>query len=160
VTVSGQPVELVVFIGLQGSGKTSCYRRCFAATHEHISKDNWPNARHRQRRQLRLIDEALAAGRSVVVDNTNPRPEDRRPLVAAARAHDAVARAVWFPASVRECIGRNRRRQGRARVPEVVILATARRLRPPSTEEGFDRVQIARMTADGAFELHESRARA
>ena len=95
----------------------------------------------------------------VVVDNTNPRPDDRRPLVAAARAHDAVARAVWFPASVRECIGRNRRRQGRARVPEVAILATARRLRPPSTEEGFDRVQIARMTADGPFELHESRAR-
>lgn len=160
MTVPRQPVELVVLVGLQGSGKTTCYRSCFAATHEHISKDNWPNARHRQRRQLRLIDEALAAGRPVVVDNTNPRPEDRQPLVAAARAHDATVRAVWFPASVRECIARNRRRQGRARVPEVVILATARRLRPPSPEEGFDRVQVARMTTDGAFELHESRARA
>lgn len=63
-------------------------------------QDAWPNARHRQRRQLRLIDEALAAGRSVVVDNTNPAPEDRRPLVAAARARGAAA--VWFPASVGE----------------------------------------------------------
>jgi predicted kinase len=145
--------ELVVFVGLQGSGKTTCYRRRFAATHEHVSKDAWPNARHRQRRQMRLIGEALAAGRSVVVDNTNPTPEDRRPLVEAARARGATAVAVYFPASVADCLARNQRRQGRARVPDLAVLATARRLRPPSTREGFDRVHLARMTPDGTFEL-------
>lgn len=143
-----------MFVGLQASGKSTCYRCCFAATHDHISKDAWPNARHRQRRQLRLIDEALAAGRSVVVDNTSPASEDRRPLVAAARARGAAAVAVWFPASVRECLARNQRRQGRARVPEAAIFRTAKRLRPPSTQEGFERVLVARMTADGTFELH------
>jgi predicted kinase len=154
--MSRNGLELVVFVGLQGAGKTTCYRCCFAGTHEHISKDAWPNARHRQRRQLRLIDQALGAGRSVVVDNTNPAPEDRLPLVAAARTHDAVAVAVWFPASVGECLARNLRRQGRARVPEVAIFSTARRLRPPSAQEGFDRVQIARMTAAHTFDLEES----
>jgi predicted kinase len=154
--MSRSGLELVVFVGLQGAGKTTCYRCCFARTHEHTSKDAWPNARHRQRRQLRLIDQALGAGRSVVVDNTNPALEDRLPLVAAARTHDAVAVAVWFPVSVGECLARNLRRQGRARVPEVAIFSTARRLRPPSTQEGFDRVQIARMTAARTFELEES----
>jgi predicted kinase len=149
-------LELVVFVGLQGAGKTTCYRCCFAGTHEHVSKDSWPNARHRQRRQLRLIDQALGAGRSAVVDNTNPALEDRLPLVAAARTHDAVAVAVWLPASVGECLARNLRRQGRARVPEVAIFSTARRLRPPSIQEGFDRVQIARMTVAHTFELEES----
>ena len=104
--VKANELEAVVFVGLQASGKSSCYRCCFAATHDHISKDAW----HRQRRQLRLIDEALAAGRSVVVDNTNPAPEDRRPLVAAIRARGAAAVAVWFPASVGEYLARNRRR--------------------------------------------------
>jgi hypothetical protein len=33
-------VELVIFIGLQASGKTSFYRACFAATHAHVSRDN------------------------------------------------------------------------------------------------------------------------
>jgi hypothetical protein len=42
-------LELVVFVGLQAAGKTTCYRCCFAGTHEHISKDTWPNARHRLR---------------------------------------------------------------------------------------------------------------
>lgn len=151
-------LELVVFVGLPASGKSTCYRRCFAATHEHISKDAWPNARHRQRRQLRLINEALAAGRSVVVDNTNPAPEDRAPLVAAARARGAAAVAVWFPASVSACLARNQHRQGRAQVPEVAILATAKRLHPPSTGEGFDRLRVARMSADGSFQLHDAAA--
>ena len=128
MTASG--LEVVVFVGLQASGKSTCYRCCFAATHDHISKDAWPNARHRQRRQLQLIDEALAAGRSVVVDNTNPAP-------------------------VRDCLVRNNRREGRARVPDVAIFATAKRLRLPSTQEGFDRLRIARMTPDGTFELDE-----
>ena len=75
--MSRSGLELVVFVGLQGAGKTTCYRCCFARTHEHISKDAWPNARHRQRRQLRLIDQALGADRSVVVDNTNPAPQAR-----------------------------------------------------------------------------------
>jgi predicted alpha/beta-fold hydrolase len=40
----------------------------------------------------------------------------------------------------------------------VAILATAKRLRPPSTEEGFGRVRVARMTTDGSFQLHDPAA--
>ena len=40
--------------------------------------------------------------------------------------------------------------------PEVASFSTARRLRPPSIQEGFYRVQIARMTAARTFELEES----
>ena len=65
-------VELVILTGLQAAGKTTFYRERFAATHVHISKDAWPNARRKERRQQRLVEEHLRAGRSVVVDNTNP----------------------------------------------------------------------------------------
>lgn len=75
-------MELVVFVGLQASGKSTFFRERFAATHEHVSKDLFRNNRNRDRRQRQLIEAALAAGSPVVVDNTNPTPEDRRPLEA------------------------------------------------------------------------------
>jgi len=53
--------ELVVFTGLQGSGKTSFYRERFATTHVHISKDAWPNARKKEERQRRLLDQHLGS---------------------------------------------------------------------------------------------------
>ena len=74
-------MELVVFVGLQASGKSTFFRERFAETHEHVSKDLFPKNRNKNRRQEHLLRAALSAGRSMVVDNTNPTPEDRRPLV-------------------------------------------------------------------------------
>lgn len=143
-------LELVVLVGLQASGKTLFTRRHLSA-YTHISKDHWPNARHKATRQARVIDEALAAGQSVAVDNTNPTPEDRRPLLQAARAHHAIPIALVFHASVRQCLARNAHRQGRAKVPNVAIFATAKRLRPPTSEEGFLRLYQVRLDPDGSF---------
>jgi hypothetical protein len=69
-------LELAILIGLQGSGKTTFCRRMLADTHVVVSKDAFRKARHRQRRQMRLVDEALAARRCVVADNTNPSPRE------------------------------------------------------------------------------------
>ena len=69
--------ELVIFVGLQGSGKSTYYREHFAATHEHVSKDLMKNARDREAKQQLVVEKALAEGRSVVVDNTNPDPAVR-----------------------------------------------------------------------------------
>jgi predicted kinase len=38
---------------------------------------------------MRLIEEALTEGRSVVVDNTNPTVEDRAPIIALTRRYGA-----------------------------------------------------------------------
>jgi predicted kinase len=149
-------LQLMVLVGLQASGKTLFTQRHLSA-YVHISKDHWPNARHKAVRQARVIDEALASGRSVAVDNTNPTPEDRRSLLEAARAHDADATALVFRATVRECLARNAGRRGRARVPEVAIFATAKRLRPPTREEGFSRCYEVRLEPNGTFVIRGSR---
>ncbi len=145
--------QCVVFVGLQASGKTSFYRHRFASTHEHVSKDNLPNARNRDARQAALVDRALAEGRSVVVDNTNPTPADRRPLISLAHARGARAVAYYFDSTRRAALGRNRGREGKARVPDVAILATAKRLVPPSAAEGFDEIFTVRIVEDGTFEV-------
>jgi predicted kinase len=136
--------ELVVLVGLQGSGKSTWVGEHLAATHAVVSKDHWPHARRREARQRRVVAELLAAGRSVVVDNTNPGPQERAPLVAAARAAGVRVRAVWLDTPEEIASARNERRSGRARVPLVGLLATRARFVPPSTAEGFDRVDVVR----------------
>ena len=103
-------MELVIFVGLQASGKSTFFRERFAATHELVSKDLFRNNKNRNRRQEELIVAALSAGSPVVVDNTNPTPEDRRVLIELGREHGARMTGYYFETTVRECVGRNRRR--------------------------------------------------
>jgi predicted kinase len=135
-------VELVVFVGVQASGKSSYYHAHFAATHVHVSKDLMKNARDRDVRQMEMIAGALAAGRSVVVDNTNPNPSARAPLIAIGRRFGANVVACYFEAIVKDAVVRNRLREGKARVPDVAIFVTAKKLVPPTLAEGFDEVRV------------------
>ncbi|MDA8370333.1 MAG: ATP-binding protein [Nocardiopsaceae bacterium] len=144
-------MAVAVLIGLQASGKTTFYRRLLADTHEHVSKDAFPNARRRQRRQMRMVDDALAAGRNVAVDNTNPAPEEWRPVIDAAREHGARVIGYWFPPDLAGSLERNAARQGRARVPDVGVYATLQRLRRPRRTDGFDRVYTVRFGGSGEF---------
>ncbi len=140
--MDGTQQELVVLVGLQGAGKTTWVAEHLAGTHVVVSKDHWPNARRREARQQRLVDQLLADRESVVVDNTNPAPGDRAPLIAAARRAGVPVRAVWLDTPLPVCLERNRAREGRARVPLVGMLSTRRRLVPPDQAEGFDRVDV------------------
>lgn len=140
--------ELVIFTGLQASGKTSFYRERFAATHAHVSKDLWPNGRKKEDRQRQLITEHLRAGRSVVVDNTNPAIADRQPLIAIGHDHGARVVSYAFVTDIGDAITRNAGRQGRACVPVVAICAVAKRLVLPSASEGFDQRFEVRLVND------------
>lgn len=143
-----QAPELIIFVGVQAAGKTTYHHEHFAATHVHISKDLMPASRNREQRQRQEIAEALDAGRSVVVDNTNATLYDRAPLIALGRAHRARVIAYYFEAPVRMAVARNQKREGKARVPNVAIFATQKRLVPPSIEEGFDEVVVVRPSAE------------
>jgi predicted kinase len=147
-------LELVIFIGLQASGKSTFFRGRFAATHELISKDLFPNNRNRNRRQEELIEAALSAERPVVVDNTNSTVEDRRTLVRQGRELGAKIVGYYFESTARECIERNRLRAGKAKVPDVAIYATAKKLVPPSYSECFDELFRVRLTGF-SFEIRQ-----
>jgi predicted kinase len=150
-------LELVIFIGLQASGKTSFYRARLAQTHAHISKDLLRNNRRRERRQQELIRAALSEGRSVVVDNTNPTRDDRAALIAIAREFGARVVGYYFASGVQECLERNRGRSGRELVPEVAIYSTVKRLERPASSEGFDGLYFVRPQAGGGFDVQEWR---
>jgi predicted kinase len=143
----------VIFVGLPASGKTTFYTQRFADTHVHISKDLWPASSNKESRQVRELRAALGAGRSVVVDNTNALAADRRAIVRIAREFGARLIGYHFAATPREAVGRNRGREGRARVPDVAIFATAKRMTPPTLDEGFDELHAVSILADGRFDV-------
>jgi len=148
--MSSALVECVILIGLPGAGKSSLYREKFASTHVHVSKDLWPNATKREERQREMIEEALGAGRSVVIDNTNPTIAERAALIRLARVHGARVIGYFFDVNTRTAVARNAERTGRGKVPNVAIFTAAKRLQRPSLAEGFDQL-FSRRNREGSF---------
>jgi predicted kinase len=142
-------------VGLPGAGKSSLYREKFAGTHVPVSKDQWPNATKREDRQRKLVDEALASGQSVVVDNTNPTIAERAALIRIARAHGARVIGYFFDVNTRTAVARNAERTGRGKVPNVAIFTAAKRLQRPSLAEDFDQLFGVTINKDRKLEINE-----
>ncbi len=129
-------MEVVIFIGLQASGKSTFYRTHFASTHVLVSVDLLRNKHRPRRTQMRLIGESLKEGRSVVVDNTNPAVEGRAEIIGLAKTHGATVIGCYFDSPFADCLARNNGRSGTARVPDVAIQIAQQRMRPPTIRGG------------------------
>jgi predicted kinase len=140
--------DCVILIGLPAAGKSTFYRERFAGTHDHVSKDLLRHNRRPERRQEQLVLESLAAGRSVVIDNTNASIATRAPLIRTAHAQGARVIGYYFPTDAGAALRRNRAREGRERVPDVAIFAVRKRLESPSREEGFDELFEVKLLED------------
>ena len=146
-------MEVIILIGLQASGKSTFYRTYFAGTHEHISKDLLRNNKQPARRQRQLIEEALQNGQSLVVDNTNPTQEERAELVRLGHSYGATVIGYYFEAQVKQSLERNKTREGKARVPDIAIFTTLKKLARPSYDEGFDELFYVRTVDDMSFTI-------
>ena len=148
-------MDLVIFIGLQATGKSSFFDRYFASTHELVSKDCFRNNKKPSRRQTYLIETALKAGNSVVVDNTNPTIEDRASLIQLGRSYSAEIIGYYFESHLKSCLERNQQREGKARVPDIGIYATLHKLTKPNYAEGFDKLFYVSIVGDGNFQVSQ-----
>lgn len=129
---------LVLMVGVQGSGKSTFYARYLA---EDFVRVNLDTLKTRNRERL-LIEECLASGKSYAVDNTNPTRADRERYIPAARERGYRVIGYLMQTGLEHCLARNRGREGKARVPDVAIYATARKLELPSLAEGFDELYL------------------
>jgi predicted kinase len=138
-------MEGVIFIGVQGSGKTSFYRERLFDTHVRISLDM---LRTRSRERL-LLAACLEARQPFVIDNTNPLRVDRARYILPARATGVPLIAYYFETTLKQAIRRNNERRGKQKIPVPAIVATARKLEPPALSEGFVAVRTVTLTESG-----------
>jgi predicted kinase len=141
-------MELVVFIGLQGSGKSTFYANRLASTHLRLNLDML-NTRHREG----LVFDACIAGKTpTVIDNTNPTPEERARYIAPAKAAGFRVVGYYFQSKVSDCLARNATRD--EPIPDRGILGTHKRLILPTRVEGFDQLWHVRID-NGDFVVSE-----
>lgn len=142
-------MQAVIFCGIQASGKTTFYRERFFDTHVRISLDL---LRTRAREQV-LLRACLAARQPFVVDNTNPKAEDRARYLEPARAAGFEVVGYYFATDPRAAFERNRRRPGRAAIPAAGLFGTRKRLEMPKLEEGFTALYRVEIVEGGGFQV-------
>ena len=142
-------MELIVFIGLQASGKSSFYAQKFSNTHIRINLDML-KTRHREKI---LFQACLEAKQPVVIDNTNPTIEDRQRYLVAAREKKFSVIGYYFNSTLDDCLKRNDRRD--RKIPVVGILSTHKKLQLPSYQEGFDQLHYVSISSDNQFLVEE-----
>ena len=84
--------EAIIFIGIQGAGKSTFFRERFFDTHVRINLDMLRT----RTREKALLEACLQSGQSFVVDNTNPLAEDRKRYLEPARAARVSRRWLIF----------------------------------------------------------------
>jgi len=81
------------------------------------------------------------------VDATNLSRKERRPYFKLASRYGYEVEAIFFDVPVEVC--RKRNRQRKRNVPEEAMDRMARRLRPPTLEEGFVKITVVRGRKEG-----------
>ena len=142
-------MEAVLFIGVQGSGKSTFYRERFSGTHVRINLDM---LKTRRREQI-LLAACIEARQSFVVDNTNALESDRARYIPLARAAGFRVIAYFFETALAEAMRRNNQRSGKQKIPAPALAATFRKLQPPRWEESFDEIYTVTLSSENVFEV-------
>jgi predicted kinase len=144
-------IQAVIFIGVQASGKSTFYKDMFADTHIRINLDML-KTRHREEI---LVNACLQAHQSFVVDNTNPRVEDRQRYIIPAKVAGFQVIGYYFESKITSILERNRLRLGKQRIPEAGIRAVFNKLQIPTLGEGFDKLYYVKIGPQGTFVVEE-----
>jgi predicted kinase len=145
-------MEVVIFIGIPASGKSTFYKERFFNTHIRINLDML-KTRHRES----LLSKAcLDAKQPFVVDNTNVLKRDRAQIIRQAREADFRVVGYYFQAKLQDALERNSRRNGKECIPEGGLVAKYTKLQIPEVGEGFDELFYVMINPDtGEFVVKE-----
>ena len=116
--------ELIVFVGMPGSGKSSYYSK-HLKEHIHIEQDKIGS----RPKLLKELDKSLLMGKSIVIDSTNPDQENRLEYYEKARKNGYTIKVLYF---LINGTGFNKLRE--KPVPDIVYHIYFKKLVPPNNE--------------------------
>jgi predicted kinase len=134
-------MQLILFIGIPGCGKSTFYKERFFNTHMRISMDLL-NTRNKEQR---FMDLAFSLQKRMVIDNTNVLKDERSRYIAQARTNRYEVIGYYFESILSECLARNENRTGRDKIGRVGAIAKFTQLQPTSFDEGFDELYFVRI---------------
>lgn len=162
-------MEIVIVMGYPASGKTSYVERHFGGRYRRVNRDAAGGSLDAL---LPLVEDALGSdAEGVVLDNTYPTVESRRPLVELAKRRGVPVRCLWLDTTIEDAqvnaVARMIARHGRFPTPAeikqlakkdpntfppAVLFKYRKEFQPPTLAEGFSKVEkvvFARSPAEG-----------
>ncbi len=140
-------MEAVIFVGIQGSGKSTFFKERFFDSHIRINLDM---LRTKNRENL-IFEACLEAKQKFVIDKTNLTREEREKYIAAAKSFGFKTIGYYFQTNLEKAIERNNRREGKAKVPEKALLGSFKRLQIPQFDENFDELFYVSINDENSF---------
>ena len=142
-------MQLIIFTGVQASGKSTFYKQYFYDTHLRINLDML-KTRHRENI---LFEASLRSKTKMVIDNTNMTIHDRKRYIQRAKDADFEVVSFYFETDLHSTLQRNAQREGKARIPEVGVKATFHKLEKPTSVEGFDTLFKVKLIENDGFSI-------
>ncbi len=143
-------MEVIIFCGIQASGKTTFYKDFFLKSHIRISLDQL-RTRNKEEKYIQLC---LSFNQSFVVDNTNPTINDRGKYINVAKEHKCKIICYYFKSKLNDSLERNKKRIGKENIPEIGVRGTFNKLEIPSFKEGFDELYYVEIN-ENSFTIKE-----
>lgn len=141
-------LELVLFVGFPGCGKSTFAKRFFLPFgYTIVNRDTLKTPA----KCLQTAEASLSSKKSVVIDNTNPSAEARAPYIAMAKKYGAAVRSFHFghDAKLANHMNCMRARLGiSARVSSIAYNMFKSQFEAPKGSEGIDEAVEIPPTAD------------
>jgi len=159
-SVAGK-LELVLFVGYPCLGKSTFFQRHFRPNdYEHVNQDTLGS----RGKCVKAAEQALSAGKSCVVDNTNRDVRTRKYYIDLARRLGAPVRCCLFSGSIELAWHNNLYRAyymtasaanpepKRQALPYIAFTGFRDNYEVPQMEEGFSEIKIVNWVFEGTDE--------
>eukprot|EP01133_Synstelium_polycarpum_P004341 gene4341-5068_t len=139
--ITSKTQEMVINVGYAASGKSTFSQKHFVpAGYEWVNRDTLATPA----KCMKAAKEALAAGKSVVIDNTNPTVAARKEYIDIAKAAGVPVRCFQFLTSIELAQHMNYYRErtiGVKHVPSIAYNIYKKNFKEPSLKEGFSEIK-------------------
>lgn len=138
-------MEIILFIGIPATGKSTFYQERFAATHLRINRDMLKT----EVRTSSLFEWCLERKQSCVIDNTNTSRAVRSRWINSAKEKNISVIGYFFESELDEALERNSRRVGKAQIRDAGVRHLHSQLELPCLDEGFSSLFFVKFVEAG-----------